>query len=408
MAIRPSTPRQRRTLRLAWLGAHELRELAGTRAGRALVVAVGAIALLTIVGLVALAPRGTHQQGAPPATPTVAARAVSVTETSCGPKQTCRSLVIEVDGRRWPMSLGTDRTAPDVGVGDRIRVYRPPGVDANTHAQPYEFVSVDRRASLLWLGGLAALLAVVLLRWRGALSLLGVGLSLLVLVRFVVPAILDGRPAVLVALVAALAVMFITLVLTNGIGAQTLAAALGIAVTLGVTCVLAVVAVDLVHLDGRGDELAATLGGRATNLSLQGIVLAAMLIGALGVLADTAVTQASAVMALRRTDPELGARRLYSSALTVGRDHLSATIHTLVLAYAGTTLSLLLVLKSGPMSTTDILDNQAIAEPIVASIVGAMALMLAVPITTGLAAATIARVPPGALPHGHGHSHSHG
>jgi uncharacterized membrane protein len=197
--------------------------------------------------------------------------------------------------------------------------------------------------------------------------------------------------------------MFITLILTNGIGAQTLAAALGIAVTLGVTCLLAIVAVDLVHLDGRGDETVATLGGRAGDLSLQGIMLAAMLIGALGVLADTAVTQASAVMALRRTDPELGARTLYASALTIGRDHLSATIHTLVLAYAGATLTLLLVLKSGPLSATDILDNQAIAEPIVASTVGAMALMLAVPITTALAAATIARVPPAALPHGHTH-----
>jgi uncharacterized membrane protein len=131
-----------------------------------------------------------------------------------------------------------------------------------------------------------------------------------------------------------------------------------------------------------------------------------MLVGALGVLADTAVTQASAVMALRRADPRLSARRLYREASVVGRDHLSATIHTLVLAYAGAALPLLLVMRQAQLPAGDALDAQAIAEPIVATLVGCVALIAAVPLTTGLAAALIARVPAGALPAG-GHGHAH-
>ena len=130
-----------------------------------------------------------------------------------------------------------------------------------------------------------------------------------------------------------------------------------------------------------------------------------MIIGALGVPADTAVTQASAVMALRRADPALSARALYRAALVVGRDHLSATIHTLVLAYAGALLPLLLIIANVRMTSVDALNMQAIAEPAIATAVGCIALIAAVPVTTGLAAGLIARIPAGHIPHGRAHPH---
>jgi uncharacterized membrane protein len=223
---------------------------------------------------------------------------------------------------------------------------------------------------------------------------------------FLVPAILAGRPALLVALVASLAVMFITLVLTNGLGAQTLAAALGISVTLALACGLAEAAVTLAHLDGKSDDVTLALGAQAGGVSLTGVVLAAMLVGALGVLADTAVTQASAVTALRRADPRMGVGRLYREAFAVGRDHLSATIHTLVLAYTGAALPLLLIIRQSGVSVHDALDAQSIAEPIAATAVGCIALIAAVPLTTALAAALVARIPVDTLTeHGHGHMH---
>jgi uncharacterized membrane protein len=253
------------------------------------------------------------------------------------------------------------------------------------------------------MGLVVTVLAAALLRWRGVLAVVGVALSVGVVMWFLVPGILAGKPALLVALVASLTVMFVTLVLTNGLGAQTLAAALGISVTLVAACAIAELAVHYADLGAATDTALSSVRARDASLSLRAITVAAMLIGALGVLADTAVTQASAVMALRRANPRLGGRELYSRAFVIGRDHLSATIHTLVLAYAGAVLPLLLLLNSSNIATVDALNDQALAEPIVATLVGCLALLLAVPLATGLASFLVARVPVEELPDAHHH-----
>jgi uncharacterized membrane protein len=123
------------------------------------------------------------------------------------------------------------------------------------------------------------------------------------------------------------------------------------------------------------------------------------------VLADMAVTQASAVMALRRANPRLRPRRLFREAFAVGRDHLVATTHTLVLAYVGATLPLLLVLRAVHVSAPDALISQDVAEPIVATLVGVIALLVSVPLTTALAALLVGRIPADALPDAHPHAH---
>jgi uncharacterized membrane protein len=131
-----------------------------------------------------------------------------------------------------------------------------------------------------------------------------------------------------------------------------------------------------------------------------------MVIGALGVLADNGVTQASAVLALRRSNPRLGPARLYREAFAVGRDHLVAMIHTLVLAYVGAALPLILVLSSANVPVTDAVNFQDVAEAIVTTLVGSIALLVSVPLTTGLAAVLVARVPGDALGSG-AHEHAH-
>jgi len=131
-----------------------------------------------------------------------------------------------------------------------------------------------------------------------------------------------------------------------------------------------------------------------------------MVIGALGVLADMGVSQASAVMALRRANPDYSPRQLYREAFAVGRDHLAATIHTLVLAYVGASLPLLLVLQSAHAGLFDAVNTQDVAEPIIATLVGSIGLIAAVPLTTGLAALLASHIPPAALPHDH-HGHAH-
>jgi uncharacterized membrane protein len=400
--------RRRARLRLRAEG-DELRHLLGSASGRALVGTVLAIGVLTLIGLVALWPYGWHPAGTSKAG-TVPATVQRVTDAPCAvgtSSGVCRTIVVAVEGREKEFGLGLLRNAPAVGVGDHVRLLRTGDSTAaptSDHVS-YEFAEVDRRGSMLWLLAAFAVLAAVLLRWRGVLAVLGLAISLGVLLGFLVPAILAGKPALPVALVAALTVMFVTLVLTNGLGVQTLAAALGITGTLLATCLLAYFAVRFTDLDGSSDLDMLQIRAGSQLLSLKGVIVAGMLIGALGVLTDTAVTQAAAVMALRRANPGYGGRRLYREAFTIGRDHLSATIHTLVLAYAGTTLPLLLFLRAGQTTGVDQLNAQSLAVPIVATLVGCLALIVAVPVATGLSAMLLARLPVDALPDSHHHHH---
>lgn len=208
----------------------EARHLAGSAAGRVLIGAVISIAVATMIGLVALWPQGGPRQPAAGASaPTTSARVDRIVDVRCpGPAmQRCRRLIVDIGGKRVPLTLGPVTVASDVHPGDRIRVLKvvlAPGTDDLGTVEPYTFVGVDRHRSVVLLAIVLAALALVALRWRGLLAVIGVGLSLVLLTTFVVPALLAGKPAILVALVGSLAVMFVTLVLTNGVGAQTLAA----------------------------------------------------------------------------------------------------------------------------------------------------------------------------------------
>jgi uncharacterized membrane protein len=378
----------------------EIRHLLGAGGGRVLVGTVAAICVLTLAGLLALWPYGWDPPGDGVAG-TVPATVEQVVDAPCsgGSDVACRTIVVSVEGREVPLNLQRAGNAPAVGVGDTVRLMRMGG------AAGYEFAEVDRRSSLLWLGVLLAVVAAAFLRWRGVLAVLGVGLSLAVVVWFLVPAILAGRPALLVALVASLVVTFVTILLTNGLGAQSLAGILGVTATLLFTCGLGWLAVHFADLDGSSELDVLAVSAGSDVISLQGVILAGMIIGALGVLADTAVTQASAVMGLRRANPRYGPRTLYREGFVIGRDHLSATIHTLVLAYSGAVLPLLLVTQMGQVNGLDAINGQSLAVPIVATIVGCLALIAAVPVTTGLAATLLSRIPADALPDAHGHHH---
>jgi uncharacterized membrane protein len=386
----------------------EIRHLLESGAGRLLVAAVGAIAALVVVGFLALWPYGWAPLGEATAR-TVPGEVMRVVDAPCGATEaTCRTIEVAVEGRTTKLWFPNVRNAPAVGVGDSVRLMRggdpnvQPGADRSV---AYHFAEVDRRSSLLWLALLLAVVAAAVLRWRGVLAIIGVVVSIGILMWFVVPAILAGQPALLVAFVASLAVTFVTIVLTNGFGIQSLAGLLGVSGTLAFTCGLAWLAVRFTDLDGTTELDMLAIKAGSDVLSLQGIILAGMIIGALGVLADTAVTQASAVMALRRANPRYGPRDLYREGFIVGRDHLSATIHTLVLAYAGGVLPLLLVLSMGNVDGLDAINGQSIAEPIVATIVGCLALIAAIPVTTGLASMLLSRVPVEALPERHDHHH---
>ena len=347
----------------------------------------------TIIGMVTLWPDDRDPLAAPtgaaPGT-TEPARVTGVRQARCGPSTpfTCMRVEAELgSGKRTSFTVA--RAEAEFGVGDRIRVYRNPTPEVQVpgvRLDQYGFADFERRRPLLLLLGIFAALVIITGRWQGVRALAGLAASLLVIVVFVVPAILAGESPAGVALVGSLAVMFATIPLAHGLGPKTLAACLGTAAALVLTLWLADVFTGMAHLSGISSEEAVFLRATNEDLSLRGLLLAGMVIGALGVLDDLTVSQASTVMALRRANPALGFRALFTGALSVGHDHIAATVNTLVLAYAGASLPILLVFGLADTPFSEATNFESVAEAIVATLVGSIGLIAAVPATTALAA----------------------
>ena len=347
---------------------------------------------------------------------TESARVSEVTEAPCPPPQEgdCTSIVADVTsgpdaGAEVTLPSTSGPLAPDVKVGNEIRISRSeaPAGTAPEAGAVYNFQDFERRSPMLWLAIAFAALVVAFGRLRGALSLVGLLASLAVVVLFVVPAILEGTSPLAVALVGSLAIMLLTISLAHGIGPKSVAAMLGTTISLGLVAVLALAFVELTHLTGLAGDEAALVQLGATDISFTGLLLAGFLIGALGVLDDVTVSQASTVMALRSANPELGVGALYRRAIEVGRDHVSATVNTLVLAYVGTSLPVLLIFGSGDLGLVDAVNVELVAQEIVGTLVGSIGLIAAVPVTTALAAVLAARIAPDELPADSGHAHAH-
>ncbi len=402
-----------------------LRTLLQTSAGRAAAVLSALLVVGVVVGLIVLWPTGERQtQRAIGVGDVVRADVVRVSDEDCtgwaGPG--CRLFEIELrsgtsEGKRSYITLPSDRFAPRVDAGDHIRVARnvPSGLEPglverlpvdDPSQQPFAFVDFERSSPLLALVLVFAALVVVLGRWHGVRALLGLGISLAIVVEFLAPAILDGSPPLAVALVGSLAVMVVTIGISHGAGLKSMAAMLGTAVALGLTASLALLAVRTTEISGFSSEQSTLLLSGVGGLSLQGLVVAGMVVGALGVLDDVTVSQASTVLALRRANPVLGFRRLFGEAIAVGRDHLGATVNTLVLAYAGAALPVLLIFNTQGTRFSDAVNLEPVAEQVVAMLVGSIGLIAAVPLTTAIAALLASRMPAAAVPDD-AHAHVH-
>jgi uncharacterized membrane protein len=268
------------------------------------------------------------------------------------------------------LNISTDPAAPFIAVNDRYRV--------PTMALLLALFAV----SVIAVGG-----------WRGVRSLLALALTLGVIVRIVVPLILAGWDPAWVAIGAATGVTIATFLLTEGAGRTTVAAAAGTFLALSLVAVLAVVFDSLARFTPlRGSESAGflvSLGGAEVDLG--GLVLAAVIFGALGVLDDVTVTQASTVEELHRADPRAGTWPLAGRAMNVGRSHIAATVNTLVLAYVGASLPLIVLLAAGQQDPLLILSGEVMAVEVVRSLVGSIGIVAAVPLTTAIAVLLVGR-----------------
>jgi len=226
-------------------------------------------------------------------------------------------------------------------------------------------------------------------RLRGFLALVGLAFAAAVILTFMLPALLSGESGPLVGVVGSSAIMFVVLYTTHGFSLRTSAALGGTLVGIVLTAVLSVLAVGGSRLTGvvdDGDRILSTLAG---DLSFQGLLTCAIIIAGLGVLNDVTITQASAVWEIRGAAPTVSRRRVFASGMRIGRDHIASTIYTIVFAYAGTALTILLVLSLYDRPFLDLLATEEIGQEVVRTLATSIGLVLAVPLTTLIAVATL-------------------
>lgn len=271
-------------------------------------------------------------------------------------------------------------------VGDRVFLGVSEGEDGS---RAYNYYDRDR----LWVLGLVGLVfaaAVIGLgRLRGVAALAGLVISLVVLLWFIVPAVTAGQDAVAVAVVGGGLIVLVALYLAHGYTPLTHVAAIGAFTALALTALLSWLALALANFSGFASEESFYLTG-LENVEIGGLLLAGIVLGAIGALDDVTVTQASAVWEVNRANPNLGRRELFASGLRVGRDHIASTVNTLLLAYAGAALPLLILFSLSGLPLGVVASSEVIAVEIVRTLVGSIGLVAAVPITTWLAARRLA------------------
>ncbi len=289
-------------------------------------------------------------------------------------------------GTEMTLDFGQRQTLPSdmrLRVGDEILVNvlrRPDG------GLLVYFVDFVRLRAMFILFLVFSFFTIAVGGWKGLRGLIGMAFSFAVIFLFILPQILHGHNPVVVTVLGSAALLGVTLYLIYGWTLKTHAAVLGILAALVITGLLAQYFVVLSRLTGFGSEDALYLIQFSTvRIDIRGLVLAGMLVGALGVLDDLAITQSSVVFQLYATDPTLSFRALYRRAMQVGRDHVAATVNTLVLAYTGGVLPMLLLFYLTNEHPLQVLNYEFVAQEIISMMVGSLGLIAAVPLTNLLA-----------------------
>lgn len=229
--------------------------------------------------------------------------------------------------------------------------------------------------------------SVIISGWKGIRSLIAIGFSLIMIVFYILPQILNGKDPVWVSVFGAFVFLAVSQFIVYGWNLKTHSAVIGILISLIITGFLSGFFVNFTRLTGYGDENALfLLQISAQTINIKGILLAGMLIGALGVLDDLAISQASAVFELFASNPNFDFSSLFQRAMNIGKDHVAATVNTLVLAYAGVSLPMLLLFTLSNQNPLRLVNISFIAEEIVRTLVGSIGLFISIPITTALAA----------------------
>jgi uncharacterized membrane protein len=353
----------------------------------------GGLVLLFVLSLI---PDLTPPSSEPPPVVLVHARIVELLDTG-GVPGSPDARVIVVDGPQAGSMLDAylqgpsgQQAVPRYSIGDEVIVnISQQGEDAN-------FVAVADRYRVPALAALLGLFAVAVTLvggWRGVRSLIALALTMAVIIRVVVPLLLAGWNPVFLAVGSATLVTIATLLLTEGARPTTIAAAAGTFLSLALTALLAVAfnaLAQFTELQGSGDLVYLQTVGRP-ELDLGGLLLAAVIFGALGILDDVTITQAATVDELHDADPRVTRSELFRRAMNVGRSHISATVNTLALAYVGASLPLIVLFNAGQQDPLLTVSGEIVAVEVVKALVGSIGIVAAVPATTAIAVLLVGR-----------------
>ncbi|MEU2420427.1 YibE/F family protein [Streptomyces sp. NPDC007851] len=310
---------------------------------------------------------------------------------------TCKKATVRVDTGKDKGRTFTEIVQPDqsrqLHQGEKVVVAYEPSAPRDLQ---YSVTDVDRKFPMALLAGIFAFAVVVVGRLRGVMALVALAVSFMVLTLFILPAILQGSNPLLVAVVGSSAIMLIALYMCHGLSARTSVAVLGTLVSLCLIGLLGSEFIDWAALTGNTDDNTGLIHGLYPSIDMSGLLLAGVIIGSLGVLDDVTVTQTSAVWELHEANPTMGWRGLYRAGIRIGRDHIASVVNTLVLAYAGAALPLLLLFSIAQSSVTTVANSELVAEEIVRTLVGSIGLVASVPVTTLLAALVVSADRPGA------------
>jgi uncharacterized membrane protein len=362
------------------------------------------VGLATVVGLVVLWPgdEPTRAEQAaelflPPGTTYPEGRVTTIEPFDCSvpggegqPAQqlTCATVVVEVlegdgAGEFQELTLPAEVYAAGISEGDVLVLTRDAAAEG---AAAYTFYDYDRDVPIVVLTVAFAVVTVAVARLRGLAALVGLAFAFFVMLQFLLPGLLGDSSPTLVSLVGSAAIMFVVLYLAHGFSARTTTALVGTLFGLALVAVLGAVSVSTARLTGLTNEEAVQLQTFDPTLDFSGLVLAGIVVAGLGVLNDVTITQASAIWQLNEVDPDMTWRELYRRGMAVGRDHIASTVYTIVFAYAGASLPLLMLFEVYAQPWDVVLTSSALAEEVIRTLVGSIALVLAVPVTTAAGA----------------------
>ncbi|WP_234946124.1 YibE/F family protein [Agrococcus sp. Marseille-P2731] len=271
----------------------------------------------------------------------------------------------------------------EVGEGDRLRVFDVP--EAAGYGSSFIFIDFAREIPLALLALVFVAVVVLVARWRGLAAIAGLAGAFVAIVGFTLPALLAGQPALPVALVTASVVMCIVLYVAHGFSTRTTTALLGTLIGLLLTGAIAWAATASTRILGTSSEESMVLF-QQVGLDLSDVFICGLVLAGMGVLNDVTITQASAVWELRAAAPGASRRDLFGRAMRIGRDHIASTVYTIAFAYVGAALPMLLVLTMMEAPFDVLATTGEVVEEIVRTLVGSIGLVLAIPVTTAIAA----------------------